>query len=211
MKLKAPAIGILRGIDTVFFSELMSVSFAAGLDAIEITMNTRGAAEIIARNRDRVPAGKWLGAGTVRNLDEAKEAADAGSMFFVTPNTDTGVIEFAVSKNIPVIAGALTPTEVYTAWRAGADMIKIFPCTPFGPGYLKDLAGPFDQIDLVAVGGITLDNLKDFFEAGAASVGVSSSLFGKTALIKKDIEAISANVKIFTDRCSACRQTTGNQ
>ena len=127
MKLEVPVIGIIRGVESSFFKQLMETSFAAGLQAIEITMNTKDALQIVSSNLSSVSGGKLLGMGTIRNIDEAREAVGAGAMFLVTPNTDTAVIEYANSMSVPVIAGAFTPTEVYTAWSAGADMIKVFP------------------------------------------------------------------------------------
>ncbi len=196
-----PVIGILRGIESDFFGKVMMASFEAGLNAIEITMNTHDAAGIIARFRNQVPPKKLLGAGTVRNLGEAKAAADAGAMYFVTPNTDVAVIRYAKDQNIPVVAGAFTPTEVYTAWNAGATMVKIFPCGPMGAAYIRDLKGPFEQIPMVAVGGVTYQNVADYFHAGASAVGVGTSLFGKEALRKHDLPALQAQVEMFTQCC----------
>lgn len=201
MKLDVPVIGILRGIEVSFFKDILHASFGAGLQALEVTMNTENAAHIISTCRTSVPSGKLLGAGTVRNLDEAKKAADAGAMFFVTPNTDVSVIEYALSRNIPVIAGAFTPTEVYHAWSAGADMVKVFPCGHFGPQYITDLLGPFDKIPLVAVGGVNHSNIGDYFRAGVKAVGVSASLFGGAALKDRNIEDLSQNVKNFVELC----------
>jgi 2-dehydro-3-deoxyphosphogluconate aldolase/(4S)-4-hydroxy-2-oxoglutarate aldolase len=200
-KLEIPVIGILRGIEVGFFQEVMETSFAAGLQAIEITMNTKDAPQIVSSNIPNVPPGKLLGMGTIRSIDEAKIAVKAGAMFLVTPNTDTQVIEYAISKDVPVIAGAFTPTEVYTAWAAGASMIKIFPCGMFGPKYIRELHGPFDQISLVAVGGITSDNIKDYFEAGACAVGAGTSLFGRKALMEHNLEEIAKNVNTFISLC----------
>jgi 2-dehydro-3-deoxyphosphogluconate aldolase/(4S)-4-hydroxy-2-oxoglutarate aldolase len=194
MILDIPVIGILRGVDSSLFSGIMDASFKAGLQAMEITMNTPGAADILAENRNNVPDGKYLGMGTIRNIREAEIAADRGAMFFVTPNVDTSVIEFAVSKHIPVIAGALTPTEVYAAWAAGATMIKVFPCNGFGPGYIKDLHGPFDDIPLVAVGGVTISNVNDYLKAGAIAVGVGNSLFGENAMKQRRMDDVGKNV-----------------
>ncbi len=199
MKLDVPVIAIVRGVEPDFFKTLMNLSFNAGLTAIELTMNTKDAAKTIGKLRNEVPPGKYLGAGTIRNLDEAKEAADAGAMFFVTPNLDTQVIHYATARNIPVIAGALTPTEIYRAWSEGASMVKIFPCATFGPGYFKDLNGPFDSIPLIAVGGVTKENIKDYFNAGAVAVGVSTALFGKTAFNTRDIDRIATNINQFKE------------
>jgi len=167
-------------------------------------MNTPGAEEIIAGSRDIVPAGKYLGMGTVRNITEAERAYDAGAMFLVTPNIDLDVIGFARSKDIPVVAGALTPTEVYKAWDVGASLVKVFPCRALGgPQYIRELRGPFDYISLVAVGGVTIENVSEYLQAGAKAAGVGISLFGEQAVLEKNWDAVSQNVERFVDRCSA--------
>ncbi|MBT8339170.1 MAG: bifunctional 4-hydroxy-2-oxoglutarate aldolase/2-dehydro-3-deoxy-phosphogluconate aldolase [Desulfatitalea sp.] len=198
MKLDVPVIGILRGVAPDFFGQLMMSAFAAGLQAMEVTFNTLSAIEMVRTHRTRVPAGKWLGMGTIRNLEEARKAVAAGAMFLVTPNVDPSVIRYAVSHGVPVIAGGLTPTEVYAAWSAGATMVKVFPCGgPHGPRYISDLRGPYDQIPLVAVGGITAENVNSYFEAGAAAVGVGATLFGKQALADHSPDAAGEHVRRF--------------
>lgn len=197
MKLDIPVIGILRGVAPDFFGEVMMAAFEAGLQAIEVTFNTDRAEEIIAVHRSNVSAGKLLGMGTIRNLDEARKAVDAGAMFLVTPNVDEAVVEFALSRDIPVIVGAMTPTEVYRAWSAGAAMVKVFPCTMLGPQHIRDLLGPFDAVPLVAVGGVTSSNVNDYFKAGAAAVGVGASLFGRQALTDRKPRHIIHNVRQF--------------
>jgi 2-dehydro-3-deoxyphosphogluconate aldolase/(4S)-4-hydroxy-2-oxoglutarate aldolase len=201
MKLDVTVIGILRGVDSAFFRSVMDTSFASGLQAIEITMNTEHALQIVSENRSAVPPGKLLGMGTIRSLGEAKQAVESGAMFLVTPNTDIDVIKYAGSKSVPVISGALTPTEVYTAWSAGAEMVKVFPCRTFGPQYIRELRGPFEQIPLVAVGGVDADNIKEYFAAGVRAVGASTSLFGRKALMERNLEAIAENVKYFIALC----------
>ena len=202
MHLDTPVIAILRGVEAGFFNDIMTTSFAAGLQAIEVTMNTKNAEHIVSSNIPKVPDGKLLGMGTIRNLDEARKAIDAGAMFLVTPNLDTNVIEYSQKHTIPIVAGALTPSEVYTAWSAGADMIKIFPCGSLGgPKYIRELLGPFDTIPMVAVGGVTLDNVNDYFAAGAKAVGVSTSLFGKQTLHQKNLTELGKNVTLFIDHC----------
>ena len=138
--------------------------------------------------------------GTVCDLDMAKRAVDAGAMFLVAPNTDEEVIGFAVARDIPIVAGAFTPTEVYTAWSSGASLIKVFPCTQVGPGYIRDLLGPFDNAPLVAVGGVTRENASAYLQAGARAVGVGTSLFGSQAIALERPEEIVLNVKNFLDR-----------
>ena len=202
INLSMPVIGILRGVEADFFCQVMAISFAAGLQAIEITMNTEGAVEMVSENRALVPKGKLLGMGTIRNLEEARRAIDAGAMFLVAPNFDSSVIEYAVSQQVPIIAGALTPTEVYAAWSAGAAMIKVFPCQAMGgASYIRDLRGPFDHIPLVAVGGVDQENIGEYFQAGAQAIGVSSALFGRQALADQNIAMLSQNVKKFISSC----------
>lgn len=206
MELKVPVLGILRGVEGDFFGEVMQISFAAGLTAMEVTMNTPGAEEIVREYRPAVPSGRLLGMGTIRNLEEARRGVAAGAMFLVTPNLDMKVIEYAKAEGIPIVTGALTPTEVYAAWSAGADLIKVFPCGAMGgPQYLKDLRGPFDQLKLVAVGEVSLANLQDYFAAGATAVGVSTSLFGGKALREKNLEQIGQNVKNFIEHCRSAK------
>ena len=206
MKLDVPVIGIVRGVEAPFFQHLMDRAFAAGLQAVEITMNTRDALQIVSSLRSSVPDGKMLGIGTVRNREEAQMAVGAGAMFLVTPNTDTDVIEYATSRKVPIISGALTPTEVYTAWSAGADMVKVFPCRQFGPGYIRELRGPFEKIPLVAVGGVTAETMNEYFDAGVKAVGASTSLFGRTALKDHNLEEIVHNIRKFISLCPNVRK-----
>ncbi|UCD65504.1 MAG: bifunctional 4-hydroxy-2-oxoglutarate aldolase/2-dehydro-3-deoxy-phosphogluconate aldolase [Deltaproteobacteria bacterium] len=203
MKLEVPIIGILRGVSAEEFTPLLQASFSSGLQAVEVTMNTAGAEEIIAENRENVPAGKYLGMGTIRNIIEARKAYAAGAMFFVTPNADPEVIEFGQNKDIPVIAGALTPTEVYMAWKAGAAMVKVFPCRALGgPIYIRELRGPFDHIPLVAVGGVTMENGREHLQAGATALGVGISLFGEQAIKRGDWRGVRDNVEQFIQHCT---------
>lgn len=201
-KFAVPVVGILRGVAADFFGEIMAVSFAAGLIALEVTLNTRDAERIIERSRGQVPAGCYLGAGTVCTVEEARRAVGCGAMFLVSPNFDPRVIDYARSVGVPIVAGALTPTEVYGAWAAGADMIKVFPCQALGGArYIRDLRGPFASIPLLAVGGVTVATLEEYFAAGVSGVGVSAALFGKVALQERDVPAIGRNVKKFIDDC----------
>ncbi len=200
MELNIPIIGILRGIEADFFGPLMAAAFEAGLQAIEVTYNTAHALEMVKEQIPRVPQGKYLGMGTIRNIEEARQAVEAGAMYLVSPNTDIAVIEFAKRRQVPMVAGAFTPTEVYAAWSAGADMVKVFPCGSMGPGYIRELLGPYDRMPLVAVGGVTADNAADYLRAGARAVGVGASLFGKEAIARQRPQEIADNVAKFISR-----------
>jgi len=204
MHLDVPVIGILRGIAEDLLGPIMDASFQSGLQALEVTFNTPQAEKMVAGQVARVPPSKLLGMGTIRNLVEAKKAVDAGAMFLVSPNTDSAVIAFAKRSNIPIVAGAFTPTEVYRAWSEGADMVKVFPCGQLGPGYIRELLGPYDQIPLVAVGGVTGENVARYLQAGARAVGVGTSLFGKKALAERQPVDIAASVQTFIRSAMAC-------
>lgn len=201
MKLSMPVIGILRGVGSEFFQELADTVFEAGLQALEVTMNTPGAPQMIERCRKRIGGEHYLGMGTICTLEDARCAIDSGAMFLVTPQFSREVVAHGVKHGVPVVAGGLTPTEVYDAWSAGASMVKVFPCGAMGgPRYIRDLRGPFDSIPLAAVGGVSFENLEEYFKAGAQAVGVSTSLFGKQALADEDLESMRRNVEKFTAR-----------
>jgi len=194
-------IGILRGTPAEVFPRIVEAARAGGLRALELTVNTPDAFAMVAELRPRLPESFRLGMGTVRNPEEARRAVEAGAMFLVTPNVDPRVIRLANEARIPIIAGAMTPTEVWTAWQAGADLVKLFPANRFGPGYIRDLRGPFDEVPIVAVGGITPETAAAYFEAGAVAVAATSALFGREALAGPDLGAVTRNVRAFLDRC----------
>ncbi|MFI6316678.1 bifunctional 4-hydroxy-2-oxoglutarate aldolase/2-dehydro-3-deoxy-phosphogluconate aldolase [Nonomuraea sp. NPDC050556] len=145
---------------------------ANGVPQVEVTLNTPDALTAIASIRE---AGGRVGAGTVLTAEQARQAADAGAEFLVTPAVLPEVIE---ATRLPVLCGALTPTEVLTAWRAGAAAVKIFPASAHGPSYLTALRGPLNDIPLVAVGGIAVEDVPTYLAAGALAVGLGSPLVG---------------------------------
>lgn len=150
---------------------------ASGIPIVEITMTVPGAIEVI-RDLSANPRDDLLvGAGTVLDVETAERCVEAGARFLVTPGLDLKTVEFAARREIVMIAGALTPTEILTAWRAGSDFVKVFPCGPVGgPNYLRALRGPLPQVPLVPTGGVTIENAADFIRAGAAVLGVGSEL-----------------------------------
>jgi 2-dehydro-3-deoxyphosphogluconate aldolase / (4S)-4-hydroxy-2-oxoglutarate aldolase len=151
----------------------------AGIGAFEITMNTVAAEVAIAALAARFdPAELLIGAGTVLDTVQAQTALDAGARFFVMPHTDMELIRWAAERSIPTFPGAFTPSEILAAWRAGAAAVKVFPASVVGPRFIRELAGPFQEIPLVPVGGVSLETAPAFIEAGAVAVGIGGWLLG---------------------------------
>ncbi len=170
----------------------------AGLPVVEITMTVPKAIDAIGAVAKRFSGKVLLGAGTVTDAETAKRAVDAGAEFIVTPCVVAEVIEAVRRANVAVLPGALTPTEAFEAFRAGGDMVKVFPVQSVGgAAYLRALRGPFPDIPLVPTGGVTLDNIAELFQAGAAAVGVGTELISKDALARRDYTAIAALAKQF--------------
>jgi 2-dehydro-3-deoxyphosphogluconate aldolase/(4S)-4-hydroxy-2-oxoglutarate aldolase len=149
---------------------------SGGIEFIEVSLVTPQAVEHIARARERLGSSVMIGAGTVLDTESAVAAILAGADFIVSPNTRVETIQTARRYGKPSFAGAFTPTECLLAWESGADAVKIFPAMPAGPEHLKAIHAPLPQIPLVAVGGVTLENLPAFFRAGACGVAGASSL-----------------------------------
>jgi 2-dehydro-3-deoxyphosphogluconate aldolase/(4S)-4-hydroxy-2-oxoglutarate aldolase len=149
-----------------------------------------------------------VGAGTVTDADTARRAVDAGAEFIVTPCLVPEVIDAARRADIAVLPGALTPTEVLNAFRLGGDMVKVFPAQSVGgAAYLRALRGPFPEIPLVPTGGVTLENVRDMFGAGAVAIGVGSELISRDALARRDYAAIGALASQFIAAVREARTT----
>lgn len=175
---ECPIVGIIRGIPGEVISNLAEVYFEAGFHTLEVTMNTKGATEVIAKLRQLYPD-RNVGAGTVCTTEDLNRALEAGAGFIVTPTIDEEIIKLAVSSSVPIFPGAYTPTEIHRAWKLGASAVKIFPATQLGPQYVKDVLAPLNEIKLLPTGGVALENIRTFFAAGAIGVGMGSSLFLK--------------------------------
>jgi 2-dehydro-3-deoxyphosphogluconate aldolase / (4S)-4-hydroxy-2-oxoglutarate aldolase len=189
-----PVIGIMRNLSFETIEKIVPFYQKAGLTSLEITMTSDGAAKIIKNLSAQFP-GLNIGAGTVCDLDDLQSALEAGASFIVTPILNKEVISYCVSHTIPVFPGALTPSEIYEAWKLGATAVKIFPAVQFGPTYLKELKGPFSKIKLLPTGGVSLQNIRHFFEEGAMGVGMGSSLFDKDIIAHQDFEGLYIHFK----------------
>lgn len=192
---RLPILGILRGIKPDSINPLTQAIISSGLETVEITMNTPGAAELI-REMIKAAQGKLvIGAGTVLTMDDLKSALDAGATFIVLPTLIPEVVEYCAKEKIPVFPGALTPQEIYNAWCAGATMVKVFPAKFFGPAYLKEIKAPFQDIELLACGGVNPDNVQSFFASGASAVAFGASIFKKEWLENSEFGRIEESIK----------------
>ena len=196
---KKPILGIVRGVEASQIEPLIETVIQAGLETLEITMNTPGASGLIKKAK-QVSAGRLiLGAGTVLSMQDLKLALKSGATFIVMPVLIKDVVKYCVKNKIPVFPGAFTPSEIYQAWDSGATMVKVFPAKFFGPEYFREIKGPFNQIELLACSGVTPDNLQDYFAAGATAVTFGGSVFKKDWLAQKDFKVIGQAVKNFMD------------
>jgi 2-dehydro-3-deoxyphosphogluconate aldolase / (4S)-4-hydroxy-2-oxoglutarate aldolase len=174
-----------------------------GIPIVEITMTVPGAVEVIRELRKSGVPGVLVGAGTVLDVETARRCLDAGAEFLVSPGLSVATVEFAVREGKLIMAGALTPTEVITAWNAGSDFVKVFPCGQVGGAkYIKALKGPLPQIPLVPTGGVNLNTAAEFIEAGAAALGIGGELvqgealkLGRPAVIVENARKFLAIVK----------------
>lgn len=171
---------------------------AGGATLVEITMTVQGAIAVIKALSGKFGEDVIIGAGTVLDAETAKQAVSSGARFLVSPSLNLDLIHFARREGIAVIPGALTPTEIVTAWNAHADMVKVFPAAQVGgPDYLRALKGPLPQIPLVPTGGVNLQNAGAFIRAGAAALGVGGELVDKKAVAQGNLGVITENAGAF--------------
>ena len=178
---------------------------AGGIPIVEITMTVPGAVEVIAELVRAAPH-VLVGAGTVVNKEAALRCIDAGAQFLVSPGFNAGTVTAARERDLLIMAGALTPTEVMAAWETGADLIKIFPCGSMGgPNYIRTLKGPLPQVPMIPTGGVTLETAADYIRAGAAALGVGGELIQKEALQNRNADLIRGFAREFVEIVKAAR------
>lgn len=174
----APAIAILRSHSTRHFAATTDALHQAGIAAVEFTLTTPDVLPALREYAQSKPAGLALGAGTVMTPSEATRAVEAGATYLITPATCLDVIREGRRLGVPVLPGALTPSEIVAAWREGATMVKLFPASVGGPDYLRAVRAPLPQIPLIPTGGIGLDQAPAYLAAGAHALGMGSPLVG---------------------------------
>ena len=192
-------VAIMRHTEASLAIEAADALLRGGVEVVEVTLNTAGATtmirDLVAHFGDRMV----IGAGTVLSPNGVDQALAAGARFVVAPNTDAKVIGLCNQRNVPVVPGAFTPSEVVTAWQLGADLVKVFPVSSVGPRYLRDLRGPLPHIPLVPTGGITADNAADFIRSGAVALGAGSDLVDKAVVDRRDFAELERRARAFSD------------
>ena len=178
-----------------------------GVTVLEITMTVPRALKVIEQLADRYGSEVVVGAGTVLDAETARACILAGAAFVVSPSLNTGTIELCRRYSVAVMPGALTPTEVVTAWQAGADVVKVFPCGALGGAkYLKSLKAPLPQIELIPTGGVSLQTASEFIEAGALALGVGADLVDTKAIRAGQPERVTEAARAYVAAVRAARQ-----
>lgn len=203
-----PAIRLGSAEDAVFAAEAVN---RGGIPIVEMTVTVPGAMGVIAHLTRSVPE-MVVGAGTVLDRETAQRCVDAGAKFLSSPGFIPEVVEFAKKNNVAVLPGALTPTEVITAWRSGADLVKVFPCAPVGgDSYIRALKAPLPQIPLIAAGGVNQQTALNFILAGAVAIGIGGELIPKEAVKRKQEERIHELARRFTAMVKDARSRMSRQ
>jgi 2-dehydro-3-deoxyphosphogluconate aldolase / (4S)-4-hydroxy-2-oxoglutarate aldolase len=204
---KVRLVAIIRLDDLSQAVNLSKALLAGGVIAQEFTLSNPKALDVLGEVKtalsDFSNSQATIGLGSVRNVDEAHAAIKAGAQFVVTPITKLDVIEVCKEAGVPVMPGAFTPTEIAMAHDAGADVVKVFPARTLGAGYIKDVLAPMPYLQLMPTGGVDLENMANFFKAGAVSVGVGGNLLDKKAIESGDWEKVSSIARQYAEAAKA--------
>lgn len=197
--LESGVVAIMRANNSDQLLAAADALLAGGVDAIEVTMTTPGALDVIREATDRYGSDVLFGVGSVLDGETARAAMLAGASFVVCPILKRDIIETCRRYSVPVVPGAFTPTEIITAWESGADIVKVFPASVGGPAYIKAVLAPLPQVRVMPVGGVNLDTAAEFVRAGAAGLGVGSSLVNQKLLDAGDFEEITSRARRFRE------------
>lgn len=209
---KIVEIGIVPVVRAASAQQAMQAAAAVcagGIPIVEITMTVPGAIEVITQLAKSMGNDLLIGAGTVLDAEAAARCIDAGAEFLVSPGFDLATVQFAKQQGKLIMAGALTPTEVITAWKAGSDFVKIFPCgTVGGAKYIKALKAPLPQVPMVPTGGVNLDTAADFIRAGADALGIGGELVSAAACKSGNLSVVTDAARLYVDIVQEARRQT---
>jgi 2-dehydro-3-deoxyphosphogluconate aldolase/(4S)-4-hydroxy-2-oxoglutarate aldolase len=198
-------IAVIRAPNPEILIPLAEALMEGGITAIEVTMSTPRAIYGIELLANKLGDKAVIGVGTVLDASTARDAISAGAEYVLSPHFDPEVVATTRKHGKISVPGAFTPTEILTAWTAGADIVKVFPSTTLGPGYIKDLLAPLPPLKITPTGGVDAKNAGDWIKAGAVCVGAGSALVSKEAMAKKDWPTITTNAKAFIESIRAAR------
>lgn len=192
---KLPIMGILRGARAEQMENLTRAVIDSGLKTIEVAVNIGDGPALIKKLAGAAKGGLTIGAGTVLTLECVKTVVDAGATFIVSPVYVPEVVQYCTARSIPVFPGAFTPAEIYKAWQEGASMVKVFPANRFGPAYFKDIKGPFQDIPLLACGGVNTGTIGEYFKNQASGAAFGGSIFKKEWLETGQFDKICSAIR----------------
>ena len=198
-------VAVIRLKDPAKLRAVVDAIALGGVRALEVTMTVPGAVGLIRELAPALPDGFLLGAGTVTDAATAHAVIDAGAAFVVSPVFKPEVVAAGHARDVAVMPGCFSPTEILAAHESGADIVKLFPASALGPGFIKDLRGPLPQVKLMPTGGVTLDNAADWIRAGAAAVGVGSALVDARAIDGGRWDEITASARELVAAIAAAR------
>lgn len=207
---KTGIVAVIRAASGELLADVAEALLAGGVDVMEVTFTVPRAPQVLERVAERLGDRILLGAGTILDPETARIALLSGAEFIVSPTVNLDVIRLCRRYSKLVMPGAFTPTEVLTAWEAGADVVKVFPSDVTGPAYLKALAGPLPQIRLMPTGGVSLQTAEAFLEAGAFALGVGGSLVDPKLVAAGEISKIEQRARQFVEIVTSFRKVRGS-
>jgi len=198
-------VAVIRLKDAGALRGTIDALAAGGIKALEVTMTVPGAVDLIAEIAPQLSDDFLVGAGTVLDAPTARRVIDAGAKFVVSPVCSPQVIEECHRLDIAVMPGCFSPTEIFAAWSAGADVVKVFPATALGPTYFKDVRAPLPQLKLMPTGGVSIENAGDWIRAGAVAVGIGSALLDARAIAERRFDVITTGAQRLVANVAAAR------
>lgn len=198
--LSSGIVAVIRKVSPSKVKPLVEAFINGGVTGIEITMDSEDALRIISEMKETFGEKAVIGAGTVMNKEQAEQAISAGADFIFAPILSKETIEYTKEQGVIMIPGVFTPTEMHLANQWGADMVKIFPANVLGPKFLKDVSGPISDIPMMPTGGVNLDNVQSFMEAGAVAAGIGGSLVNKSLIEREDWVELEKLAKKYVEK-----------
>ena len=198
-------VAVIRLKDAGALRGTIDALAAGGVKALEVTMTVPGAVDLIAEIAPKLPDDFLVGAGTVLDAETARRVIDAGAQFVVSPVFSREVLDECHRVDVPAMPGCFSPTEIFDAWKAGADVVKVFPATALGPTFFKDIRAPLPQLKLMPTGGVSIENAGEWIRAGAVAVGIGSALLDARAIADRRFDVITSGAQRLVANVGAAR------